>query len=261
MIEYSIEAKYLCLSNSSSVGTQNKYFKDGYWYKQNVLGYEDDAEFLVSLLLKWSTVANYVEYERCLINGKPGCRSKNFLEYGEAFITFERLFRISTGDSLQDCVFRINSVMERKNFVLEFLKRETGLNLGTYLETLLQLDAITLNTDRHFHNLGVIKGASGYREAPIFDNGASLLSDYQRFPVYRKIADNCLSATAKPFSGSFYCQTDLLAPVFRIDFIQLKKEITELGITGRGTEVLLERLNQFKNFDISCHQGFFGNCN
>lgn len=74
-------------------GNQIKFLKDEYWYKINDVGDEGLAEELTSVILSCSNMRNHVKYERCEINGKPGCRSKNFLGEGESFISLRRLYQ------------------------------------------------------------------------------------------------------------------------------------------------------------------------
>ena len=48
-----------------------------------------------------------------------------------------------------------------------------------YLNILVQLDLLVLNTDRHMNNIGVIYNSvtNTFRFAPIYDNGQSLRTD------------------------------------------------------------------------------------
>ena len=108
MRDYQISEEFRKLTAPSSKGTQEKYYKDGYWYKVNNYG-EALAEELSTKILSCSNVDNYVEYERCMINGKPGCRSKDFLKRGEAFITFQRLYQSYMGGNLSDKVRTISN--------------------------------------------------------------------------------------------------------------------------------------------------------
>ena len=71
----------------SSAGAQEKFLRNGVWYKKNLHGYEGLAEELCSVILSCSDVKEYVTYERCDIDGKPGCRSKDFTKKGEVFLT------------------------------------------------------------------------------------------------------------------------------------------------------------------------------
>lgn len=104
----------------SSLGVESKYYKDGYWYKQDISGYEGLAEEQCSMLLRYSNLKNYVEYEACTINGKSGCRNKNFLKEGETVITFKRLYEIACGGDLMNQVYTFQDVEERIRSVLEY---------------------------------------------------------------------------------------------------------------------------------------------
>ena len=97
---YVLGPEALVMVQGSSKGAQPKYYQDGYWYKVNAAGYEGKSEELVSKVLSCSNVKKYVTYEQCMINGKAGCRSKNFLGENESFISFQRLFDIYEGGDL-----------------------------------------------------------------------------------------------------------------------------------------------------------------
>lgn len=62
---------------------------------------------------------------------------------------------------------------------------------------------LLLNPDRHFHNFGVILCSDGnYKEAPVFDNGAALFSNYSLFPPYDDYSKCKEKISGSPFSGS-----------------------------------------------------------
>ena len=143
-------------SAGSSEGTQAKYYMDGKWFKQDLNGYESEAEYLISCLLDCSNVCDYVSCEECLINGKKGCVSESFLNENEAFITFERLHQIYTGRHMIDEVMVLNDIEDRIQYVKDFILSNTGLDVSSYLSNIFSLDALTLNYDRHFNNLGII---------------------------------------------------------------------------------------------------------
>ena len=75
--EFSIADDFLVRTNGTSDGTQDKYYKDGLWFKLDRYGGEGLAETAASLLLKESGLNQkaFVEYKPCLINGKTGCYS------------------------------------------------------------------------------------------------------------------------------------------------------------------------------------------
>lgn len=76
------------MTSGSSKGTQKKYYDNGYWYKENLTGSEGLAEELASEILKCSSLSNFVEYKQCKVNNRSGCRSQNFLQPDEMFLSF-----------------------------------------------------------------------------------------------------------------------------------------------------------------------------
>ena len=70
MQNYTLPDSCTYKSQGSSEGTQTKFFMDGKWFKQDLNGYEGEVECLVSCLLDCSNIDNYVQYEKCMINGK-----------------------------------------------------------------------------------------------------------------------------------------------------------------------------------------------
>ena len=82
----------------SSKGNQLKWENHNVWYKADYTGYEGLAEYMISHLLKKSTLqeSEFVLYDLEVIKYKTsiytGVRSKSFLESGWQLITLERLF-------------------------------------------------------------------------------------------------------------------------------------------------------------------------
>lgn len=231
----------------SSKGTQPKYYENGYWYKVNNLGYEGYSEYLVSRVLECSNANNYVKYEQCTINGRSGCRSKSFIGENESFLSFQRLYDLITGESLQERMRLISEVADRIDFVREFVLENTGWDCSTYLSQILTLDMLTLNTDRHFNNLGLIVDSSKgeYKSAPIFDNGNSLLSDWDRFDE-KTMEENLEKVYGQPFSASLEMQANKAGIGLMINYQKLHL-ILEKEPDSRGVEVLKYQLKRYRN--------------
>lgn len=222
MKEYNIGREYLALSHASSKGTQTKYFKDGYWYKTNNVGNEGLAEELVSKILKCSNVKYFVDYEQCIINGKKGCRSENFLKPGEAFTTFQRLYHSYAGGNLNDHIKTMGDVKDRFDYLVGFVKETTGLDCSDYLRNNFSIDMLIRNPDRHFHNLGVIRCENGtYRETPIFDNGQGLLQNFTITPPLMEPDEKEEALSAATISGSFEAQVSAAGNILKIDYDRL----------------------------------------
>ena len=97
MIElFDVETKKY--SQHSSKGNQLKWNKNKIWYKADFTGYEGLAEYVISQLLKKSSLMDreYVMYDLEQIKYKTqifnGAKSVDFLEEGFQIITLERLF-------------------------------------------------------------------------------------------------------------------------------------------------------------------------
>ena len=169
----------------SSKGNQLKWENEGVWYKADATGYEGLAESVVSHLLKFSSLNEneYVLYEPEEIKYKTtvynGARSNDFLKKGWQIITLERLFKNFYNESLYKSIYKINDVIERLKFLTEQVIRITGLKeFEIYISKMLTIDAFFLNEDRHTHNIAVLMNGNGeFDYCPLFDQGASLLSD------------------------------------------------------------------------------------
>ncbi|MBE5909065.1 MAG: hypothetical protein E7278_09560 [Lachnospiraceae bacterium] len=249
MNNYVLSPEALVMVSGSSKGTQKKYYENGYWYKQNQLGMEGRVEYLVSKLLECTNISDYVKYEECLVNGKPGCRSANFLKEDESFLSFQRLYDIYHGGSLLEQIMRIDSVDERVAFVVDFVEESTGFYAKEYLSKIITLDMITLNVDRHFNNLGVVVNGKKdtYREAPIFDNGAALLGNRGMFYVEDSIEDNIEKAHALPFSASFERQSQACGVGFALDYDKML-DVLDREPDSRERDVLRYQVERYRGY-------------
>ena len=94
-------------NRQSSKGNQLKWENEGIWYKADYTGYEGLVEYMISHLLKKSSLAENefvcydleeIKYGTVIYNG---VKSPDFLGKGWQIITLERLFRNFFGESLQ----------------------------------------------------------------------------------------------------------------------------------------------------------------
>jgi len=247
MKEYQLSPEALVMTTGSSVGTQRKYYDNGFWYKQNQLGYEGYVEYLASNVLKCSNVKDFVVYEECRINGRNGCRSENFLGVDEAFISFQRLYEMYYGLELNDSIRTIPETKDRITYTLDFIREVTGVDCSRYISQILSLDMLILNTDRHMHNLGLIvnRKEKAYRPAPIFDNGNSLLSDFDRFDS-ESLEENIDSVVGQPFSASLEMQAEAAGIGLQLDYKKLQ-DFLEKEPDVRAVKVLKYQLKRYSH--------------
>ena len=202
--EFSLSDEYLVRTSGTSDGTQDKYYKDGLWFKLDRYGGEGLAETVASLILKESGLAPnlFVEYKPCLINGKNGCYSKNFLKENESFITLYRLYKNVTGRDLATVCSKMD-YDDAIEYTVNFIKEHTKLDIREYLANTFYLDMLILNEDRHFNNLGLIFDDKKFHIGPIFDNGKSFLIGNKKAKDCKKLDEKISHAYAKVFSPSF----------------------------------------------------------
>lgn len=206
--EFIIDDSFLVRTSGTSDGTQDKFCKDGFWFKVDRYGGEGLAETAASIILKESGLpaSQFVEYEPCLINGKCGCCCKDFLNPGEDFITIYRLFKNTNGRDLASVCSKMD-YDDAIDYVISFMKQQTGLDLYEYLANTFELDRLIMNEDRHFNNLGIIYNGTDFRPAPIFDNGKSFYIGNTKHEAY-----------AKDFSPSFETNAKYLKKYCTLSF-------------------------------------------
>lgn len=145
-----------------------------------------------------------VKYFPAYMNGEFVCYSRNFCGPDEIFITYETWVQ-SENRKMEVA----QTATDRYFSVLETYYELTGIDATTYIDTMLCLDYLICNCDRHFNNFGIVKNliTGEFRLPPVFDNGMCLgsLGGYLRSP-----ADYARVAESKPFSYSFDTQLDLV---------------------------------------------------
>ena len=201
----------------SSKGNQLKFCRDNVWYKADYLGYEGLAEYTISKLLTYSTLNKneYVDYDLDVIlyNGQQfnACKSTDFTE-GWQLVTLERLFKQQYGKGLNNIIYSIDDHDMRLEVIVREVQRATGIeDFGIYMSKVLAVDAMFLNEDRHTHNLAVMMDGKGnYKLAPIFDNGAGLLSDtMMEYPMNLGYISLIDKVRPKTFCDDFTEQLDI----------------------------------------------------
>lgn len=191
---------------NSSKGNQFKYCEDDFWYKKDSLGYEALAEDIVSFILSKSNISNFCKYS--IIEKTDGfySKSKNFLSNGRDLITLQKFFRLRYGVELHLKMLEFSEMQDKIKYVVDTVGLE---DFGKYLVTTLELDAITLDDDRHFNNIALLFDGNTYSLPPLFDFGAAFYSDITfDYPMTLDSDTLLKSQNAKPFSRDFDEQID-----------------------------------------------------
>lgn len=115
------------------------------------------------------------------------------------------------------------------------------MNIATF-------DMLILNTDRHFNNIGIVADISQnqYKNAPVFDNGNSLLSNLQEFPYDEDIVKNIEQVIGQPFSASLESQAMELGFGLKVNYAKLN-EMLKNEQESRALETLWIQLEKYES--------------
>lgn len=188
------------LKATSSLDGEKKYYKlSNFDPVKGVIGHECINEIIVDRLLDLFEI-EHLSYE--LINAEIEIEGKNYNTYLCASTDFKK-----SGESkiALDDYYRTNAEPSESHY--DFCKR---MGWQKYIDTMIAIDFIILNRDRHGANIEVLRNARArtLRIAPLFDHGVSLL-----YSCYtEKDALNFDVLSDKPcnnFIGSYSCLENL----------------------------------------------------
>ena len=176
---------------TTSRGNQEKWFdaEKNLWYKVDDGCFEALAEAVSSEVLRNFTnavqlpgisVANYW-VDTAEVHGlkRVVSVSENFKREDESLITANTILKNSLGTGYLEEFNRRTSLKERIRLLVDAMGEATRMqNMGAYLTTLFEVDALFLNQDRHLNNIALIRDKFGYKPCPIFDCGDSFLLDF-----------------------------------------------------------------------------------
>lgn len=246
--------------STTSKGNQIKWRTvHGAWLKADSLGYEGLAESASSHILSKSNISEYVDYSMTYIDedGKlyRGCCCKDFLGEGDSLITLARLMKL-----VQPRLLERNVNISTENYIesaITLVEEFTGIrSFGEWLGKLLEFDAFILNEDRHLNNIAIIKNdvKDEYRLMPVFDNGLSLLSDLNDYPMSVGSSINIRKVKSKPFASKFDRQIKAVKNVLGLklklsktllDFDNSKVTIYERRYVDRVESVIKAQANKY----------------
>ena len=263
IINFDEEAKNQ-VSYATSKGNLPKWRIDNTWYKTDAFGYESLAECIISDLLKYSNIYNYVKYNitKGIYNGeiKNFSVSNNLMNEDDMLLTFYRLYFLETGNELTKDIYNFDEVADRIKFVVGFVSNNYKIdNIGKLITSILELDMLFLNEDRHFNNFALIRKGDSKKFifAPVFDNGLSLLSDIIEYKMNEDIYKNIDKVKGKPFSISLEEQCEKAESIYGqsliITFtkndvlkeIEKYREFYDEGTIERVISVIFEQMRKY----------------
>lgn len=240
MKSISLDERYSVQIDGTSDGTQDKYYYQGIWYKTDNFGGEGKNEALASQILECTDIKDYVIYEEVEINGAKGCCSRTFLKENEEYVSIYRLHRNIKGTDIAG-VFAAMDFDDQADYIVNFVKKETGVDIEHMLGELFWIDRIILNEDRHFNNIGLIFDGSNFRPAPIFDNGKSFFVGNGKYDLEKSVRENIRIVKFRPFTASIEMMQRRFPVSVNVDEEKLRK-LVEKETDGIHKEVIKERM-------------------
>ena len=166
-------------------GTQKKWWDEqSQWmYKQDLVDpsrglvqWNGLAEDLVSKVLRYAGI-DVAEYHSCYINGKPGCKTRNFLKSDEELVELSEILSDKEMDRLTN--IEDEDLDSKMGYLVELLLEKTGNDFRDDLMKLIRVDLVLQSADRHYGNIGLVyhSKTQQYRISPIYDNGQCLLAE------------------------------------------------------------------------------------
>lgn len=246
---FNLDADINNVSSTTSKGNQIKWiYNDNgklIYIKADMFGYESIAEVLVSELLHYVEDIDFVDYYICETNYKGkhyfGCYSYNMLKDNQSLISVYRVLDSCVRD--QEWV-HLNG-KDFLNYVINTIQKYCCVDITVDLQKMINLDAITLNEDRHLNNMCLIYDVKEHKYigmSPIFDNGASLLSDINDYMLIGKISRLMMDVRSKPFSTSFKKQVNYFSPnPLRIHLNEFISKLDSLSLEDERMSKILHR--------------------
>lgn len=217
------------LNETSSDGAESKFTADGKWVKVDTLGYSALTEVLGSRLALALEIPTVV-YEPCFfVQGKwarSACISNDYNSSAYEVVTLARLIRATKSNSSFEETLRgvlIQPTVElRIKAVYAYLSTLStairGADFYSYLAKTFFLDYCLYNYDRHLNNILLARTKQRIRSFLVFDYGAGLLSNTQKYPLeiqsLLEIEETLASIAFKPFSVRFGEQWKVLSDYY-----------------------------------------------
>ncbi len=168
-----------------------------------------------------------------------GVFSSNFCGEGEQYVSFYRI--------MQSCKMEfpvLGTIKEKWDFVLDLLKKITGIDCTDYFIVMFILDFLVGNEDRHLGNFGVITNEHGFRLAPLFDFGLGL---FEHDRIYEGIAlrDCIQKMKCQPFAKQNLDVLHFLQDSYElVDYLPDKIDLSGVALpSAKAGSYILNRAN------------------
>lgn len=165
------------IKSSASNGWLMKWNLGDRWVKSpgyicNFL-WDSYSEVIAYSLSKDLGIKDHLKYSLCIINidgiNVAGCESPNYINNNYTEVTLHKLIQLNYLSNNQ-----YKGVNGYKT-ILKEIHNKLNVNLQSYIEDIILLDSIILNTDRNLWNISLLCNKQGtFIKCSIYDSGSSL---------------------------------------------------------------------------------------
>lgn len=210
VIDLDDEAIIKLSNKSTSKGNQQKWYdvknkrfiKEQFFY-QNKYWKDYMVEYLATVIAGQCNFENVVKQEIVkLSNGRYATVSKDFCEEGFRFVPVSKFVDKSKIEEMYGWSYKMYDYLIK-------IASDLGVDWSTYLGTMILMDFLLGNEDRHINNFGLLLKGSEFKVAPLFDFGLGL---FEHDLIYEgKPLDKCKShMTGLPFNENLKSPVNML---------------------------------------------------
>lgn len=205
---------------ANTKGNQAKWFVEncfvkGQFFYQEQYWKDNQCEVIASDICRQLDI-NAVEQKLCKIQTDEGVLdgsySENFNGGNDEFVSFYRILKKYGVYRDVDINWKRMSTKERFDGVVSMINEYCNVDWTEYLSSMILIDCIIGNVDRHLNNFGLIKNISTgkFKIAPLFDFGLSL---FEHDTMYSNVSlTTAINKTKmQPFSSSIDKQLSVVA--------------------------------------------------
>lgn len=196
-------------------------------------GLEPYSEMYASQLAK-EICRDYVPYSTVMYRGKLASKCKLFTSESKGFLPAYRC-------------------MENGNGIAGILRFFSAIGSEEDFRRMVVLDALTLNTDRHMGNYGILYDTDTYepiKMAPVFDNNQALLPYAEKEDFGKNRAEYLASRPPRIGNDFNAVAHSMLTPAIRADLLNLKGFRFDRNVSYPLPTERLEQLEQIIDFQI-----------
>lgn len=210
--EFSPDEVYSLSTGASSIGNQRKFkTKDGRYYikgrfQRNGILWKDNM--VESIASKYASLCNLprevsvVRQGLCKLGPEECSYSEAFDVGGSAFLPFYRVLGPGNQEKLKTLLSKSRSIVDSISVLRDYYSKYTDELTLRYLVSMMLLDVIVGNEDRHLNNFGYTSTFDHrlLQPGPLFDFGLGMFEHDNKYDHWQPLWHNARKARIMPWN-------------------------------------------------------------